>query len=193
MAAQHTCDVDCVCPVHGTPLIYWPAGDDHACQDPTCEHAGGLGAGWRPPLFPDGIGHWLRLLADPGPSDGPPYVHTFRQPDPVPLLDGDGQPVVDEAGEPVVSWTQRPTHSLSHVTMPSMRDLVGPEAFGTPVLPPAFLPLETPSQRIARTLTDAGWTDAALRPTAEGIWYLTNRNPAPVVRRRPKSRKRKKT
>ena len=59
---------------------------------------------------------------------------------------------------------------------------------------------DTPTQRVARLLADAGWTDAALRPAAEkppldpeGIWYVVNRNPAPVVRRRPKSRKRKKT
>lgn len=40
---RHMCDDDCRCPVHRTPLIYHPAGDDHACQDITCEHArGGL-------------------------------------------------------------------------------------------------------------------------------------------------------
>jgi hypothetical protein len=32
----HVCDERCVCPIHGTDLIYWPAGDDHACQDQDC-------------------------------------------------------------------------------------------------------------------------------------------------------------
>ena len=43
-SARHICDDHCTCPVHGTPLIYWPAGDDHACQDITCEfgHGGAL-------------------------------------------------------------------------------------------------------------------------------------------------------
>jgi len=38
----HRCDESCACPVHGTPLIYWPADDDHACQDVTCEHGHGM-------------------------------------------------------------------------------------------------------------------------------------------------------
>lgn len=43
---RHACDDTCVCPVHGTPLIYAPAWDDHACQDITCEYGhGGVGAG----------------------------------------------------------------------------------------------------------------------------------------------------
>jgi hypothetical protein len=48
----HRCDDRCTCPVHGTPLLYWPAGDDHACQDSTCEFAHGTddallkAAGW---------------------------------------------------------------------------------------------------------------------------------------------------
>lgn len=41
----HECDEHCACPVHGTPMIYWPAGDDHACQDVTCKHGHG---GWNP-------------------------------------------------------------------------------------------------------------------------------------------------
>ena len=28
----HRCDKICVCPEHGTPLIYAPASDDHACK-----------------------------------------------------------------------------------------------------------------------------------------------------------------
>ena len=39
----HCCDEACVCPVHGTPLIYWPAGDDHACQDVDCKFGHGMG------------------------------------------------------------------------------------------------------------------------------------------------------
>jgi hypothetical protein len=42
MASLHHCDGACVCPVHGTPLIYWPYGDMHACQDITCIHGHGL-------------------------------------------------------------------------------------------------------------------------------------------------------
>ena len=38
----HRCDGRCVCPEHGTPLFYWPNGDDHACQDPECEYAHGM-------------------------------------------------------------------------------------------------------------------------------------------------------
>lgn len=33
------------CPVHpDLEMFYWPAGDDHACQDPECVYAHGLGA-----------------------------------------------------------------------------------------------------------------------------------------------------
>jgi len=43
MLTRHVCGIACICPVHGTPLIYWPAGDDHACQDVDCEYGhGGL-------------------------------------------------------------------------------------------------------------------------------------------------------
>lgn len=38
----HRCDETCVCPVHSTPLYYWRAGDEHACQDPRCIHAHGM-------------------------------------------------------------------------------------------------------------------------------------------------------
>lgn len=38
---QHICDDQCASPVHGTPLIYSPARDDHACQDITCEYGHG--------------------------------------------------------------------------------------------------------------------------------------------------------
>ena len=78
---RHVCGDDCVCPIHGTPLIYSPAGDDHACQDVSCEHGGGMGPGWRPPMFPvlpDGLGALLHsLLAEPEQQPGGPYVHTL--------------------------------------------------------------------------------------------------------------------
>ena len=41
----HLCDDRCVCPVHGTPLIYWPAGDDHACREQDCIYAHGMDEG----------------------------------------------------------------------------------------------------------------------------------------------------
>lgn len=50
-ASAHVCGDGCVCPIHGTPLLYAPNGGDHACQDPECEHAhGGVipGAVWPP-------------------------------------------------------------------------------------------------------------------------------------------------
>ncbi|WP_093849912.1 hypothetical protein [Streptomyces pini] len=36
--------------MHKTPLIYWPAGNDHACQDADCEHAHGFKAVELPPV-----------------------------------------------------------------------------------------------------------------------------------------------
>lgn len=39
---NHTCGERCVCPIHGTPLLYAPAQDEHACQDPDCKHAHGI-------------------------------------------------------------------------------------------------------------------------------------------------------
>jgi len=52
MTHQHQCSDLCVCPVHGTPLFYAPASDDHACQDIDCVygHGGAVGGidrrGW---------------------------------------------------------------------------------------------------------------------------------------------------
>ena len=40
----HACDDGCVCPRHGTPLYYWPFGDDHSCQDYACPYARGIRA-----------------------------------------------------------------------------------------------------------------------------------------------------
>jgi hypothetical protein len=41
MSGDHECDDRCVCPVHGTPLLYAPSKDDHACQDVDCVHGHG--------------------------------------------------------------------------------------------------------------------------------------------------------
>lgn len=38
----HRCTDRCRCPIHETPLVYWPAGDDHACQNADCEFAQGF-------------------------------------------------------------------------------------------------------------------------------------------------------
>ncbi|WP_282792918.1 hypothetical protein [Streptomyces sp. CC224B] len=43
-AVHHRCDQTCRCPVHGTPLHYWRAGDLHACQDTYCRYAKGISA-----------------------------------------------------------------------------------------------------------------------------------------------------
>jgi hypothetical protein len=54
----HACTDECVCPRHGTPLYYWPFGDDHACQDYTCPFARGIRAmvGATLDLFPQDRG-----------------------------------------------------------------------------------------------------------------------------------------
>jgi hypothetical protein len=64
----HKCDDACACPVHGTPLFYHPAGDDHACQDVTCEYGHG---GMREALVAlDRIGmRWLGAFAGQGFED----------------------------------------------------------------------------------------------------------------------------
>lgn len=41
-AAEHRCDDRCVCPTHGTSLLWSRHHDLHACQDPTCSYARGL-------------------------------------------------------------------------------------------------------------------------------------------------------
>jgi hypothetical protein len=47
----HVCDEGCVCPEHGTPLLYWPFGGEHACQSSSC------------PAFPrDGSSPWQRII-----------------------------------------------------------------------------------------------------------------------------------
>jgi hypothetical protein len=43
-APPHKCSDECVCPRDGKPLIYWPAGDDHACQDSSCYYGHGMRA-----------------------------------------------------------------------------------------------------------------------------------------------------
>jgi hypothetical protein len=52
-----------------------------------------------------------RILTPP--QDGPPYTHTFQHPEPVPVLDDDGQPVLDETGEPVMQVPLLPTHTIT--------------------------------------------------------------------------------
>lgn len=39
---RHRCTDRCRCPIHQTALLYWPAGDDHACQEADCEYAQGF-------------------------------------------------------------------------------------------------------------------------------------------------------
>lgn len=39
---DHRCTGACVCPIHQTPMRYWPAGDDHACQVPDCPNSQGF-------------------------------------------------------------------------------------------------------------------------------------------------------
>lgn len=41
---HHTCSEKCVCPRHSTPMIYWPRGDEHACQDVDCLYGHGIRA-----------------------------------------------------------------------------------------------------------------------------------------------------
>lgn len=38
----HVCSEHCVCPDHGTPLLWSASHEIHACQDPTCRYAHGL-------------------------------------------------------------------------------------------------------------------------------------------------------
>jgi len=42
MLTRHVCGIQCICPVHRTPMFYSPAWDDHACQDITCEYGHGM-------------------------------------------------------------------------------------------------------------------------------------------------------
>jgi hypothetical protein len=44
MLTRHVCGIQCICPFHGTLMIYSPAWDDHACQDITCEYGHGMAA-----------------------------------------------------------------------------------------------------------------------------------------------------
>lgn len=45
----HRCTNQCRCPIHQTALLYWPAGDDHACQDADCKYTHGFKAVELPP------------------------------------------------------------------------------------------------------------------------------------------------
>lgn len=49
MNEPHRCDPDrCVCPRHGTPMIYAPRSDEHACQDVSCPFGHGIRAAATP-------------------------------------------------------------------------------------------------------------------------------------------------
>jgi hypothetical protein len=67
---QHRCDEECVCPIHGTPLFYWPHGDDHACQDIDCRYGHGMAdelaaARARGDFLPGGAG-WEERITESG-------------------------------------------------------------------------------------------------------------------------------
>lgn len=49
-----------------------------------------------------GIGPLLRAVMGPPAEAGPPWVYSFRPPEPVAVLDDGGWPVVDVFGEPVL-------------------------------------------------------------------------------------------
>lgn len=85
----HICDEGCTCPIHGTPMMYWPSGDDHACQDAACEYAHGvkkmlLAADASAILDDDvdaeALGRMLHAIVNPPIRPGPPYVHTLTGP-----------------------------------------------------------------------------------------------------------------
>ncbi len=61
----HTCDERCVCPDHGTPMYYWPRGNDHACMEMTCRYAGGLASYDAAVLARVGRMYLDALAADP--------------------------------------------------------------------------------------------------------------------------------
>jgi hypothetical protein len=101
------------------------------------------GNGPRPdePGF-DGIGALMNsVLAGSGPLGGPPWTHSFRPPEPVPVLDGDGRPVFDQDGEPVLDVPLVPHFTFE--PLPSLPPTwPRPEtSFGTAVTPTPFLPL----------------------------------------------------
>jgi hypothetical protein len=39
---RHRCDDSCLCPIHGTPMLYAASTWLHACQDSDCVHAHGV-------------------------------------------------------------------------------------------------------------------------------------------------------
>jgi len=63
--------------------------------------------------LPDHMGYFLNAFLNPPTQDGPPYVHTFQHPEPVPVLDDGGGPVLDETGEPVMRVPLLPTHTIT--------------------------------------------------------------------------------
>ena len=87
-------------------------------------------AGIERPLFLAGAGELLRAVTDPPEQDGPPYVHTFRPPEPE--YDEDGEPLPMPVGP-----------SLSFVSWPP-REWRERARFGTYVSPTPFLSLDGP-------------------------------------------------
>ena len=58
----HRCDEGCVCPEHELPLIYWPFGDEHACQVSSCR------------LYRDGSSPFQYILKPRTPGRGRPLI-----------------------------------------------------------------------------------------------------------------------
>lgn len=48
--SSHQCNPRCVCPIHRTPMRYWPAGDDHTCLVDGCPNAQGFRSAEVEPL-----------------------------------------------------------------------------------------------------------------------------------------------
>lgn len=64
------------CPVHGTGMVYWPAGDDWACADASYPY----GHGWTEAAG-EAAGRMLAAMLGPAASDGPPWTHQLQLPD----------------------------------------------------------------------------------------------------------------
>ena len=79
----HECNDYCVCPVHGIPLLYSPARDDHACQDIACEHGhGGLDpvlAAFDAAFDPISAGHLKRFAVEQGFEDASALTQLMRK------------------------------------------------------------------------------------------------------------------
>lgn len=65
------------------------------------------------PLFPEGIGTLLSAVLAPPEQAGPPYVHTYQQPEPELVLDDQGRPVLGDDGEAVMRVPIWPSYTLT--------------------------------------------------------------------------------